>query len=247
MGLAAEYSKALHKHANFYAAWFPAAAPFRIGDYGVIRDGVFEKIGHLDEFGIEIKTESGEPTPSLDFMTEGTKSIAFVGGAELPASALPVADVEAKLTFAFDRKNSFVVKAEQIQMTRMSNIRQVADTLAQLRRSKRFSHKWRVVSATYTGHKFVVLMSSEADTRVEFSGKASALKQLNVGNVELKPSVNVSSDAVLKTVGETGVLGLGLFKLKQFGSGLQVLAEGELSDEEREMEEDWGDELESDI
>lgn len=247
MGLAAEYNKALHKHANFYAAWFPLAAPFRIGDYGLIRDGVFEKIGHLDEFGVAFQTEAGTQAPSLDFMSEGTRSIAFVGGAELPASALPIGEAEAKLTFNFDRKNSFVVKAEQIQMTRMANIRQVAEALAQLRREKKYSHRWRVVSTVYTAHKCLVLMSTESGTKVEFTGKASALKQLNVGNVELKPSFNVSSDAILKSVGESGVLGLGLFKLRQLLGGFEVLSEGTPRPEESEIEEDWGDELESDI
>jgi hypothetical protein len=246
MGLAEEYNQALHRHANFYAAWFPVVAPFRVGDYGLVRDGVFEKIGHLDEFGVSFQTEPGS-TASLDFMSEGTRAIAFAGGGEVPVAALATMDVEAKLTFSFERENSFVVKAGQIQMTRMSNIRQVADALAALRRQKRFSHKWRVVSATYSGERCVVLMSSEAGTKVEFSGKAGLLKQLNLGNVELKPSMSVSSDAVLKTVGESGVLGLGLFKLKQFGSGLEVLASREMTDEEREVEEDWGDALQSDI
>lgn len=247
MGLAAEYNRALHRHANFYAAWFPIVAPFRIGDYGLIRDGVFEKIGHIDEFGVQFGTEDGEPAPSLDFMSEGTRAIAFVGGAELPATAIPTVEAEAKLTFNFDRENSFVVKAERIAMTRMSNIRQVSDELARLRREKKFSHRWRVVSAVYTGEKCVVLMSSEANTKVEFSGKASALRQLNMGNVELKPSVSTTSDSVLKTVGESGVLGLGLFKLRQFFGGFEVLADSQLTDEEREVEDDWGDELPSDL
>ena len=246
MSLPKEYNRALHKHADFYAAWFPVTMPFRVGDYGLVQNGVFQKIGHLEDlrgdgFDAEVRTATGNPT-SIDFLSEGARSIKTVAGATV-ADIPAVADVEAKLTYEFDRKNSFVVKAAEVNVERMENIRQVADQLARLRREKKWSHRYRVVSAVYTGKECLVLLSSEAGTKVEFEASASALKALDLGKVELKPSVSFSSDTVLKSIGNTGPLGLGLFKLSPWTNDLKVLGADEAAGE---VEEDWGDELQDD-
>jgi len=249
MSLPTAYNKALHKQAGFYAAWFPVTMPFQIGDYGLIQNGVFNKIGHLDDLqadglNVQIRTAKGEPT-SIDFLSEGAKSIKTIAGAEVPTN-LPATNVEAKITYEFDKKNSFVLKASEINVEQMQNIREVADELARLRRQNKWSHSYRVVSATYTGENCLVLLSSEAGTKVEFVAAASALQQLDLGNVEIRPSVSFSSNTILRSIGNTGPLGLNMFKLTRFLGNLKVLAEAPLTDEERNMEEDWGDELEDD-
>lgn len=245
MSLPNEYNKALHKHASFYAAWFPVTTPFGIGDYGLIQNGVFQKIGHLDDlrpdgFDVAVRTTAGQPI-SIDFLSEGARAIKVVAGGEVPQ--LPAANVEAKLTYEFTRKNSFVVKASEMNVERMDNIQQVADKLAQLRRNNKWSYKYRVVSATYTGKNCLVLLATEAGTKVEFDASASALKQLDLGKIELQPSVSFSSDTILKSIGATGVLGLNLFALKLLSGDLKLLGSGDLTPAEREIEEDWGGEL----
>ena len=149
MGLPRDYNKALHQQANFYAAWFPITMPFRIGDYGLIQNGVFQKIGHLDQlkddgFDVDIQTKEGKPT-SLDFLSEGAKMIKVVAGAEVPE--LPAANVSASVKFKFEKENSFVLKAAEIKVEQMENIDQVVRKLAVLRRNKKRSHRNIVVSA----------------------------------------------------------------------------------------------------
>ena len=112
-----------------------------------------------------------------------------------------------------------------------------------MRRNDNWKHKYRVVSTTYTGKNCLVLLSSKAGTKVEFEATASALKQLDLGNVEFKPSVSSSSDQVLDIIGKTGVLGLGLFKLAILQSSVKFLAGRPLTPEEKAIEENWGDDL----
>jgi hypothetical protein len=248
MSLPRDYNDVLRRFANFYAAWFPVAVPYNIGDYGLIQNGVFQKIGNLEDlrddgFNVEVKTGQGNPV-SLDFLSEGAKAIKMVAGAEVPQ--FPQGAIEAKLTYEFTKKNSFVVKAAEMSVEQMDNLRDVADGLAQLRRKKKWTHRYRVVSSTFTGQSCLVLLASEANTKVEFSGEASALKALNVGSITVKPSIDFSSDAILQSIGKTGVLGLKLFKLRMLGVGVQLLKADGLTDEEREIEESW-DTLEDDI
>lgn len=253
MSLPKAYNKALRSHANFYAAWFPVTAPYKVGDYGLIQRGVFEKIGTLEDlrddgFSVEVRTTPGPPS-SIDFRSSGVQVIKTVAGASAPVPNLPAANVDAKITFEFTKENSSVVKAATLTVEQMDNIHQVAEELARLRREKKWSHRYRVVSGTYTGENCLVMLSGKAGTQVELVAKASTLRQLDLGNVEVKPSISSSSENILKSVGNTGLIGLKLFKLKRislFGNYFKTLAEVGLSDEERAIEDDWGEDLEDD-
>ena len=74
------------------------------------------------------------------------------------------------------------------------------------------------------------------------------MKQIDLGSVELSPSVSFSSDTILKVIGSTGPIGLKLFKLKYFAlmGDLKLLKEQPLDEKEREIEDDWGEDLEND-
>jgi hypothetical protein len=126
--------------------------PFKIGDYGLIHGGVFQKIGHLHDlksvgFNVKARTAAGGPA-SIDFLSEGVSSVKTIAGGAVPD--LPAIDAEARLTYEFKRKNSFVVKSSEMNVERMENIREVADNLAQMRRDDKWSRRYCVVSTTYT-------------------------------------------------------------------------------------------------
>lgn len=253
MSLPRDFNCALKKKAGIYAAWFPVTTPFQIGDYGLIQNGVFQKIGHLDDlrddgFNIKIRSAVGKPV-SIDFLTKGVKTIKTVASATGAIPELPTSEISAKLTYEFNKKNSFVVKAAEMTVEQMENIHQVAEGLARLRREKKWSHRFRIVSKTYTGQSCVVLLANEAGTKVEFEATANALKQIDLGIVELKPTVSFSSDTILKVLGKTGTLGLNLFKLKMFnfgGSDVKLLKSKPLEEGEKAIEEDWGEDLQDD-
>lgn len=249
MGLPREFNNALHKRANFYAAWFPVATPYQVGDYGVISNGVFQKTGHLNDlagvgFNVQITKSKGDPV-SIDFLSEGAKAIKLIAGATV--QVLPENDVTANIKYEFNKKNSFVVKATDMVVERMDNVQQVASALARLRRDNKWHHNLHVVSATYTGQNCLVLLSTEANTTVEFEASAAALKKLDIGNLEVKPSVTFSNNSILHSIGKTGPIGLNLFKLKFLGSGLDVLPAEDLSKEEQQFETDWGSDLQDEI
>ncbi len=249
MSLPREFNKALHKKANFYAAWFPVATPYQVGDYGVISNGVFQKTGHLtdlagDGFNVEIRKAKGDPV-TIDFLSEGAKAVKLVAGAAV--EVLPENDIKAKIKYEFNKKNSFVVKATDMVVERMDNVQQVADVLAQLRRNNKWHHSFHVVSTTYTGQNCLVLLSTDANTTVEFEASAAALKKLDIGNLEVTPSVSFNNNAILHSIGKTGPIGLNLFKLKMIGSGVNLMDVRDLSQEEKQFETDWGSDLQDDL
>jgi hypothetical protein len=218
VSLRKDYNFALKRVGGFHAAWFPLTAPFQLGDYGLIHDGVFEKLGSIndlrsDSFKTGIRNVAGNPV-QLDLVTEGVNTIKTVVGADAAVPNFPDADVNASLTYEFHKENSFVVKCASMSVQRMENIHEVAEGLARLRRENKWKHQFKVVSAVYTGETPLVLLTSKANTKITFEAKANALKQLDLGHGDANAAVAFASDTVVKVPGKVGPIGLNLFKLK---------------------------------
>ncbi|RYZ31552.1 MAG: hypothetical protein EOP49_38800, partial [Sphingobacteriales bacterium] len=65
MGLAAQFESIIERQLNVHAAWVPITTPYKLGDYGLISDGVFQKLGNIqDDFDVTF-TEGTGPEATL--------------------------------------------------------------------------------------------------------------------------------------------------------------------------------------
>jgi len=237
MSTAALFNRILYAELNAYAAWLPVTNTFKLGDYGLISNGVFTPIGNITEFGVAFAEEHGPPA-TLDLTSAGTRVIRFVGDVEVPA--LPDAPLDAKLVFHFPNESSVLAKAAAITTKQMGNVRQVASTLV---RAKGWERRYRVVWGTYTGQRCAVVTTRSSNASFELSGKANVLSKLELGAVEAGVTLAHERNIGFKSLGKTGVIALRLFKLKLWGDSPKLLGPGD----EPEVEQDGPADLEDDV
>ena len=195
MGTAAVFSSTLHSELNVYGAWFPVANTFKLGDYGLISDGVFTPLGNIDEFDVGFAEAAGQPA-SLDIASKGTNVVRLAGGAEV--NALPDAPIDAKLSIEFSNASSILAKAAEIRVSQMQDLNQVARALA---KAPGWERKFRVVWETYTGERCAIVTSREANAKFELSGQANALKLFELGKVEAGVTVSHEENVGFKSLG----------------------------------------------
>ncbi len=236
MSLAKSYSRALYSQVRCYAAWFPVANTFALGDYGLIDGGVFRKLGNLSEFKVGFRQRTSRPAP-IDFSSEGTTVTYMVGDAKV--KALPQqADGEAKVAFNFARANSCLIKA-RITVTEIQDVGLVADKLFGCRGWER---RFRVVSKVYNGQKCIIVAAEKANTTVEFSGAVNLLSQLQAGTAGSRIGFSSTSERIFKSVGATGVIGLNFFRHGIFRKIVLESSAGAI-----ETDKDWGASLKDDL
>lgn len=210
MGLASDFNKEVHKHITVHAAWLPVTNTFAVGDFGVISDGVFVKMGNVaTDFGVQFQTQAGQQS-SLDFKSDSVRLFRFAAGASV--NAFPDNPIEAKLKIEFGKEKSFFVKA-MLTVTAMESVFDVARRLAVIPQWN--EGKFKVVSAAFTGQNCVVLSSTGKNAVIEIDGKADALKKLELGNLDAGLSFTSKSNLGLEILGQTGVVALRLFQVKK--------------------------------
>lgn len=239
MGTARRFSRALHDEIDVYAAWLPVTNNFRLGDYGVISDGVFAKLGNIDEFKVKFNEEDGAQS-HLKFRSAGTKVGHFVAGASAPA--LPQADIDAKLVIEFTAGDSFYINAN-LTSSEMQNVAQVGRAL---HRVEGWRPKYRVISSIYAAKHCTIISSRKAGSKIELSGTANALQMLELGQASAGVTVSSEESVGLELIGRSGVVGLRMFKLRRFGDGLEILLNEEVEETEL-IEQDEADDLEDDV
>jgi hypothetical protein len=241
MGLAASYNNAMYSQLQVYAAWFPVANTFELGDYGLIEGGIFRKMGNISEFKVTFKDQPS-PQAKIDFLSEGAKVVRMVGDAVVKVLPQQV-DGEAKITYTFSRANSCMIKADVI-VKEMQNIKQVGDGLAAL---DDWDRRFRVVSSLYTGQKCAIVAAEKRNTTLEFTGTVNLLKQLESGKGSADLGFSSSDERIFKSIGESGVIGLGFFKIGWFGRTRRLAAPRSGQSVQVETDKVWRGELADDL
>lgn len=221
MGLPNQFNDIIQKDLNVHAAWLPITQNYTLGDYGVMSDGVFTKLGNIKEFNISFEQSTG-PSVAINYKSDISNITKFAGGAEV--NAIPATAIDAKVTLKFDKAKSFLIKSPAITVTAIGNVQQVAN---QLKKAEGWRNKFKVVFETYHAEDAVVMSTIDAGTEISFTGSAPALESLDLGKADVSFSVEGKKSLGLEIQGKEGVIGLGLFKLKFLGNGPNVLGEGD--------------------
>lgn len=238
MGLPGRFEDIIHSGLNVHAAWLPITQTYELGDYGVISDGVFARLGNIKEFGVTVTPTTG-PDTKLDFTSDVSKVIKFAAGVEV--QVIPAGAVDAKLVLKFERAQSVMIKCPVIKVSAIPNVREVAE---KLKSASGWRRGWSVVYETYNAQDATVMSTVADNTEITFTGNVNALNDLKVGNADVGFTSNKKLG--LDIQGKAGVVALGLFKLKLIGGGVNFL-----SDEEKtapvEIEDLKGKKLENDL
>lgn len=238
MGTARDFDDILKRELNIHAAWLPVTNTFKLGDYGIVSDGVLVTMGNIkDDFGVTF-TQAPGPNAQLNFASKGTSMVKVAGGATV--QQFPGSDVDAKLTVEFKRERSFLLKVK-LTVSQMQGLNEVA---GKLNKVPQWEGRFRVVSALYIGTNCALISSKAAGSKIELSGKANALQQLDLGAASAEIQVTNSTEIGLEIVGKKGVIGLAMFKLGWFNP-VRVLGVGEQMP--IETVKDWPDSLPDDI
>lgn len=218
MGLANAYNRIIREHLRVHSAWLPITNVFALGDFGVIQNGIFTREGNIADLGIAFATKHG-PAAEINFASSSVTLTRIEGGVEVGAFS-GSAVVDASLKIRLGRKHAMLLKAAQIRSSEIDNVLAVANAL---HGHPDWRWRYRFVRSTYAASNAIMYASRSSDTEVTLAGKASALEQIDLGSFSAEVSVAANRDLALDIIGKTGVIGLGLAKVKLLG-GAGLLA-----------------------
>jgi hypothetical protein len=220
--LAKSYEKAIKRELTAHAAWFPIINTFKIGDFGVFENGVFRSMGNIKDKYPELDLRIDQsPGGKVNFSSEGTKTFKFDAAGNIVGSFAQLGDANAALKFEFTKRNSVVLKADEIILSQLQNIEEVASFVSSKSDWKR---KYKVITHTYTGENCLVICARESGSEFTINAKADILSDIEVGKANAGFETSSSNSSTYDSIGKTGVLALRFFKINWLGN-IRVLSD----------------------
>lgn len=212
MSLPRTYNRRIMDTIGARAVWQPGSAR-PLGAIVVRREpGLFAQVGDLAEHGITFAQSAGDRR-KLDLVSSGVRQRIIQGGAEVGAGQLkPQAQAELKLSFT--SQFEFVLKAEELIGTQMTNLEAVAAKAARV--PDWDFDRFCIVSEVYVATGFSFLGTLSHGSEVSFSGTGSSIQTfLKAG---LKVNLDQSGHAELEIIGRGGPLAMVIARVKENGN-----------------------------
>ena len=228
MAIKSAYGGALWRGLSEYAVWEPGR-DIRIGDFGVIHEGCFDRLGSLkDVVGVELISDRD---PSLaKAITARTESLVQgqVGG-----SATAVASVE----FAFKGAGGVLLTASDSTFTAAGNVLGIGSIL---KNSSKWKRHWKIVTGVRQAENFCFIGSSATDGKINISGDptvlSGALPALLNGTLNTEAGLAVTGSDTTHYIGKRGTLAVELRQCKWFGGELKRgFADGETEEDDEDL------------
>jgi hypothetical protein len=211
-----EYGRSMRTQLGHFPVW-DLGSQVNIGDYGIVEDNCFTRLGNIVEAFQATPEESVAAQPGFwEFSTEGTQ----VDDMDL-AAALTAMRIEASIKLNFEGAYSIYLRAAESVVKTLANAGEVGRQLA--------NHPgWRrtyvFVASVRTAPMPVVIVSTQRNSSVLLTAHPRILEDVQAGRVEASAKIKVTGNAGLKSIGSPGALYADLMRIRLFGGlGLAAL------------------------
>jgi hypothetical protein len=168
--LAKAYAKELWRERRMWAAW-PPDQQIRPGTFGYAEGPLFVPVGQLADLNVEVSIAASPTKANETYASAGTVVFSSQADAELDIADMPLqpgVDVEVR----FERRHGVFLLLTGCGTSRIDNLLQVAQAIADCKGTERWDDRWHVVTAARTAELGAVAVSREKNATVHLELRA---------------------------------------------------------------------------
>jgi hypothetical protein len=166
----------------YHPNWDPTSNR-ELGDYGVLRNGIFTRIGNISKFKIPVVSSKPEVKAHQTFSSGSGVSISFEAGGTVQAG--DKGSVKAKMKVGFTGGQGVSINAYGIQHTTIQNYAHMMNAILSLyqTQSNVWQEQWVVITDLYQAQKCIMAISAHGSTEAEIEFETAAMVPLTTANL----------------------------------------------------------------
>ena len=208
-----KYGQEIWKNVRSYAVWLPGS-PLELGDYGVLRENCFERIGSIHELSPGFQPQvSDSKLDSLRFSSDGVSELKAKAGGKL-----------AKITYQMATNSAVVFQAKALVTQSLLNLPELS---AHLSECEHWENSWQVVTGVTRASRFNAFIGGRAGTQFSVTSDPDVLALLQAPVADAAAEIRVEGDCALNLAGKSGPVMVNLHRMRLFGSGLKFATPAE--------------------
>ena len=181
--LQTSYAKAIHSHFPKYFANFPPNSPVALGDYGVLKDGIFDRQGSGEFLGVRPEVIAAGKAGTIQFTTGDDVTVTLRGAGHVD---VPGAEAQADVSIRFGNKGGVFFAAAGCQIVEFDDEKLTGDRVLEAFIAGNWKPEWVLVTRIVKAKALNLLVSEAAGayadldvagtTTVNFTDVRSAAK-----------------------------------------------------------------------
>jgi hypothetical protein len=214
--LATAYCEAVKKHLRVLYASFPPNEPLALGDFGVLENDLFVRLGNIgDAFGITFTSRIGTATETISFSSAGSVHIDVKAGGRLSGV------VNASIEIKFANQHAVLFNAAGCTPSSVENQAALGSEIMTLLKEGRWQRKHALVTTLIAAGSTTAIASGSNEGAIVLEGRTPEIASVDLSDASIKLSVRRSRDISLEVVTEghcSPLLGLSAVKGNVFRS-----------------------------
>jgi triacylglycerol lipase len=198
MGLGQQYCRQLRVNLPGLHANFPPNRPLALGDYGVLRDDVFQRMGNIAQLGITFATIDGPASTTFQFKSQGAVDVDFLAKGDIAPGGIPV--VKAGIEIRFTKQDAVFFNAAGCTVTQVDDIAAIGRALADLLRDGRWDSEFRVVTNLVRATHTTAIASADRTSEIRLEATSDALAAIDLADASVRLQTKRSRSTALEIV-----------------------------------------------
>lgn len=188
------YAEALHENFGSYYANFPPNRPVAVGDFGILTDGAFTRVGSLPESFKLTPARTAISAEGASFQFSSKKGVSLALHANAEASAGHPSGT-AKASIRFSAANAVFFAAADCKVETYADELPVRAAILDLFAAESWDPKWTLVTGRVTAGALNLVVSSDAGAFIDLAADGAA--NIDFADAKVAAGLKVTGSASL--------------------------------------------------
>ena len=207
------FRKEFAKHFTNHHANFPPTQPIELGDFGVLDNGFFRKLGGIKSvYGIEFEQIPDNNPTNEEFKSDSSVSVSFVAKGDITPGGTPA--IKASLDLGFSSSKSLFFSAAKVSYVAIKDLVVVGDKILQLQKEGRWKKNYVLVGTILKADRVILIISGSSNASITIEAKSDAVPKIDLADLSMKLEVKKSSNVAHQIVADDNlVIGFALSRV----------------------------------
>ena len=199
------YLTHINAMSGYRANWEPAK-PIKIGDIGILENGVFTTITQFSENEIKLDIATTENTSDLNYTSSDNVTISVKAEGEAPVAGSTLTNADAGFSIEFKKGEAIVFQVSGYKTIQIRNILDVQKLVLEKSKSGEWVKDWYIITEMLEAENATIIISNSGNFMLDLKAKAAASAgDLKLTNASLGLQVVRDKGSSLNFIGRQGI------------------------------------------
>jgi hypothetical protein len=207
------FRKEFAKHFTNHHANFPPTQPVEVGDFGVIENGYFRKLGGIKSvFEIDFEPIPDPDPTNEEFKSDNSVTVSLVAKGDITTGGTPA--IKASLDLGFSSSRALFFNAAKVSYIAIKDLVSVGDKILELKKSGKWKKNYVLVSSVLKADRVILVISGSSNASITIEAKSDAVPKVDLADLGVKLEVKRSSNVAYQVVADQNlVIGFALSRV----------------------------------